>query len=131
MLTDPLGDLFSRLRNGAKARREFVEVPYSKMKERILQVLKSEGYLTDVELGDKSGKKTLTAHLKFQRSGDAVLENIRRKSKPGHRVYSEAPKQALIRGGVGCQILSTSKGIMTDKEAVQSKIGGEVLGEVW
>jgi len=131
MLTDPLGDLFSRLRNGARARQEVVSVPYSKLKEGILKVLKSEGYLIDVDIEDKAGKKSLNAHLKFQKNGDAVLENIKRMSKPGHRLYSQAPKQARVRGGVGCQILSTSKGIMTDKQAIENRTGGEVLGEVW
>lgn len=132
MLTDPIGDFFSRLRNGAKARKESVIAPYSKLKEQILSILKNEGFLIDFEVEEKAkAGKNLVAHLKFQRSGDAVLENIRRISKPGHRIYSEAPKQARVRGGIGFQILSTSKGIMTDKSAVQQKVGGEVLGEVW
>ncbi len=131
MLTDPIGDFFSRLRNGAKAGSEVVKVPYSKMKQGILEILKKEGFLIDFELEDKKSKKTLMAHLKFARNGTAVLENIRRVSKPGHRTYSSAPKTARIRGGIGFQILSTSKGLMTDKEAIQQKVGGEVVGEVW
>lgn len=129
MLTDPLGDSFSRLRNGAKAGHETVRIPYSKIKEEVLLLLKKEGFLIDFEV--EENKRTLAAHLKFEKSGTALLENIRRISKPGHRIYSPAPKSAKVRGGIGFQILSTSKGLMTDREALQQKIGGEILGEVW
>lgn len=132
MLTDPLGDFFTRLRNGAKARREEIKIPHSKLKERILELLKNEGFLIDYAIEDLgNGRKSLTAQLKFQRSGDAVLENIRRISKPGHRIYSEAPKAARVRGGIGFQILSTNRGVISDREAIKQKVGGEVLGEVW
>jgi len=132
MLTDPIGDFFTRLRNGAKARREEVRIPHSKLKERILDLLKNEGFLLDYNVEDSGkGRKALNARLKFQRSGEAVLENIRRISKPGHRIYSEAPKTARVHGGIGFQILSTNRGIMSDRDAIKQKIGGEVLGEVW
>ncbi len=134
MRTDPIGDCFSRIRNGAKARIENVEIPYSRMKEELLNLLKREGYLTQVAVVESGAKKlkTLSVRIKYAgEGGKSVLEQIRRISKPGHRVYSRTPQGSKVRGGMGFQILSTSKGVLTDKQAVDKKVGGELLGEVY
>lgn len=132
MNTDPLADCFSRLRNGAKARRESVSMPHSKMKEQVLKVLSKEGYLGDVHTQEVGpGKKNLVAQLRFDSAGLPVLEHIRKISKPGHRIYGKTPTPGAIRSGLGFQILSTSQGIMTDKQAAEKKVGGEIIGEVW
>jgi small subunit ribosomal protein S8 len=131
-LTDPIGDCFGRLRNAAKAGQEEVKIPYSKIKESIVKLLQAEGYLIayDVEEISKA-KKSISARLKYNRDGTAVLENIRRISRPGHRTYSQAPNQPKVRRGIGLQILSTNQGILTDKQAIERKVGGEVIGEVY
>jgi small subunit ribosomal protein S8 len=132
MLTDSIGDFFTRLRNGAKAGQEVVRAPHSKLKERVADLLKQEGFISDYTIeGTEKAKPWISVQLKYERTGQAVLENIRRISKPGHRVYAEAPKTALVRNGVGFRIYSTSHGVMTDKQAIEKKVGGEVLGEVW
>lgn len=133
MNTDPIADCFSRLRNAARARREFVEVPYSKMKESVLNLLREEGFLTDVVVETKADKhRSLKAYLKYATAGQSALEHIKRISKPGQRVYRPSPDvTSKIRGGLGLQILSTSKGVLTDAKASKLKVGGEVLGEVW
>lgn len=132
MLTDSIGDFFTRIRNAARAGQETVSVPHSKLKEQIAELLKKEGFVTSFEVEERSPKKKwLSLALKYQQNGEAVLENIRRISKPGHRVYGGAPKNAMVRNGVGFQIFSTSRGILTDKMAVEAKVGGEILGEVW
>lgn len=129
---DTIADSFTRLRNAAKARLETVEMPYSKIVENVLEVLKEEGFVSEVAVQEKGkNRKSLVTKLRFERSGPAVLEHIRRISKPGHRVYSEAPQGDKIRNGLGFQILSTSKGVMTNRKAGAQKVGGEVLGEVW
>ncbi len=133
MITDSIGDCFSRLRNGAKARRETVNIPFSKLNERILALLKQEGFITEIGTEDvgKSKRKYLVAHLKFHSGNTAVLEHIVRRSKPGQRIYSKVPNGKGVRQGLGFQILSTPKGLMTDRQAIEAKVGGEVIGEVW
>ncbi len=136
MNTDPIADCFSRLRNGAKARKDLVNIPYSRMKEQILKLLKDEGFVSDVYTSDVPGRRStkrqqLVVRLKYESNGGSVLEHIRRVSKPGHRVYQSVPNQGSVRGGLGFRIYSTSKGILTDKQAHEMKTGGELLGEVW
>lgn len=129
---DSIGDGFTRIRNAAKARQELVTIPYSKMMANILDVLKKEGFLAEYNV-DESVKhqKKLVARIRYERSGVAVLEHIRRISKPGHRVYGATPTNTKLRSGLGFQILSTSKGVMTDRQATLQKVGGELIGEVW
>jgi len=132
MLTDPIGDCFGRLRNAAKAGQEEVKIPFSRMKESIVRLLQSEGYLLSCEVEEVSKtKKTIVARIKYNRDGSAVLESIKRVSRPGHRVYGGAPTHPKVRRGIGLQILSTNQGILTDKQAVERKVGGEILGEVY
>lgn len=132
MLTDPIGDCFGRLRNAAKAGQEEVKIPYSRMKEGIVRLLQAEGYVVSCDVEEISkAKKSIVARLKYNRDGSAVLESIKRVSRPGHRVYAGAPNQPKVRRGIGLQILSTNQGIITDKQAIERKVGGEVLGEVY
>jgi small subunit ribosomal protein S8 len=129
---DSIGDGFTRIRNAAKARRETVSIPYSKIMESILVVLKKEGFLADFNIEEATkSKKSLVAQIRYERSGEPVIEHIRRISKPGQRVYGATPASTHLRSGLGFQILSTSKGVMTDRQASTQKVGGELLGEVW
>lgn len=129
---DSIGDGFTRIRNAAKARQESVKIPYSKMMESILGVLKKEGFLEDFNIDESTkSKKTLVAQIRYERSGAPVIEHIRRISKPGQRVYGATPSNVQLRSGLGFRILSTSKGIMTDRQALTQKVGGELVGEVW
>lgn len=132
MIIDSIGDCFSRLRNASRARREFALVPYSKVKENILKLLKNEGFVGDVSVEEGAGKrKTLCVRLKYQNGHQPVLEHISRVSKPGQRTYTKSPSNKGIRQGMGFQILSTPKGILTDRKAAELKVGGEIIGEVW
>ena len=132
MLTDPLADCFSRLRNASAAKLDTVSIPYSRLKEGALRVLKTEGMVSDVSIDEKDkGKKNIVVQIKYDSHGKPVLQKLNRVSTPGQRVYTAAPKGALVRSGMGFQILSTSKGIMTDRDAIEQNVGGEVLGEAW
>jgi small subunit ribosomal protein S8 len=119
MLSDPISDLLCRLRNAARAQHPDVVMPHSKMKESIAHVLKREGYLSEVSVED-SPKKQLR-----------VLEGLRRMSSPGRRVYARSTEIPKIRGGLGVVVLSTSSGIVTDREARKRNLGGELLCSVW
>jgi small subunit ribosomal protein S8 len=101
------------------------------MKESVLTLLKQEGFISDVSLDSSGGKKQLLVALKYESNGAPILEHIRRVSKPGHRVYGRVPSSKGVREGLGFRILSTPKGILTDRQAVEQKVGGEILGEVW
>lgn len=132
MITDTIGDCFSRIRNAAKARQTVVLIPYSKLKESVVALLKGEGFVTDVSVKEESkGKKFLAVTLKFEDMNTPILEHIKRVSKPGHRIYGKVPGSKGVRDGLGFRILSTSKGVLTDRQAAQLKVGGEIIGEVW
>ncbi|MDB5037730.1 MAG: ribosomal protein [Bacteriovoracaceae bacterium] len=132
MVSDTVGDCFTRIRNGAKARQELVTMPYSKLNERILRLLKQEGFLSEVSVTESAPKKKdLVVRIKYETPQKAVLEHIRRVSKPGHRVYGKIPGTKGIRDGLGFRIISTSKGILSDRQAIEQKVGGEIIGEVW
>lgn len=132
MITDSIGDCFTRLRNASKARQEIAVMPYSKLNENILKLLKQEGFISDLSVKENANKiKTLVVSLKYESRGTPILEHIRRISKPGHRVYGKVPGNKGVRDGLGFRILSTSKGVLTDRQAAERKIGGEIIGEVW
>lgn len=133
MLTDPIADMLARIRNAALARHDVTHVPASKIKKRIAELLKREGYLADVseeEWGPKK-RKTITVRLKYGADRSSAFRGLRRVSKPGRRVYVRHSEIPRVLSGLGTSILSTSHGLMTDKEARQKKIGGELLCEVW
>jgi small subunit ribosomal protein S8 len=130
-MTDPISDFLTRLRNGSKARREECVAPYSKVKEGLAAILKSEGYLTDYSTGvDELGHKTIVAKLKYVDSAPAIT-GIRRMSTPGRRLYCRYGDIPLVLNGLGISILSTSKGLLKDQDCRRNKLGGELICNVW
>jgi len=131
MMSDPISDMLARIRNGALARHDRVEMPHSTLKQSIANVLKQEGYLDDVRESDGEGPKTLTLVLRYGREKSAAIDGVRRVSAPGRRVYVRHDRIPRVRSGMGISILSTSRGVMTDRQAREQKVGGELLCEVW
>ena len=129
-MTDPIADMLTRIRNALAVRKETVEVPSSKMKQAIAQIMLDEGYLSGVQFVEDgySGKLVLT--LKYA-DGRSIIGGLQRVSKPGLRTYSGAQKMPKVLGGFGIAIVSTNQGIMTDKQAKRQNVGGEVLCYVW
>lgn len=125
-MTDPLADLLTRVRNGQRANKSSVSMPSSKLKVAVCALLKQEGYINDFSLVNDGPKATLTINLKYFK-GLPVIESIQRVSKPGRRVYKASNELPSILGGFGIAVISTSNGLMTDKDARQSGQGGEVL----
>ena len=130
-LQDPLSDLFSRIRNAQMRNKSIVSSPMSKLRENILEVLKKEGYIRGYSVTKhSSGREELDIELKYDDKGP-VISNITRISKPGRRVYSGAERIPFIHNGLGISIISTSKGVMSDNEARQQKVGGEIICKVF
>jgi len=130
-LQDPLSDLFSRIRNAQMRNKSIVSSPISKLRENILEVLKKEGYIRGYSVTKhSSGREELDIELKYDDKGP-VISNITRISKPGRRVYSGAERIPFIHNGLGISIISTSKGVMSDNEARQQKVGGEIICKVF
>ena len=132
-MTDPIADMLTRLRNANSAYHDTVSMPYSKIKTHIAEILQQEGYIAGWDVADNSEGpgKTLTLTLKFGQNRERSIAGIRRISKPGLRVYTKADRLPRVLGGLGVAVLSTSHGLMTDREARQRKVGGEVLCYVW
>ncbi len=128
MMTDPVSDMLTRIRNAAHARHERTLVPASKLKRSIAEILKNEGYIADVRQEDD---RTLAIVLKYGRDRTSVIDGIRRISRPGRRVYVSHDRIPRVLSGLGISILSTSRGVMSDREARRQKVGGELLCEVW
>jgi small subunit ribosomal protein S8 len=133
MLTDPVADLLSRIRNASMARHELTRVPANKLKKNIALLLKAEGYVADVRQEEWGPKKhqTLTIVLKYGDDRTSAFQGIRRVSRPGRRVYVRHDQIPRVLSGLGISIISTSTGLMSDKEARRRKLGGELLCEVW
>ena len=130
MLTDPIADMLTRIRNANAVKNEKVSMPSSKLQFAIATILKDEGYIADcVVSGDK--KKTLTLTLKYLANGEGVITDLKEISKPGLRVYAEVIDLPRVLNGLGIAIISTSKGLLTDKEARKANVGGEVIAYVW
>ena len=133
-MTDPIADMLTRLRNANQAYHDRVTMPYSKIKANIAEVLKSEGYVAGWSVEDPPEGvvgKNLIVELKFGQSRERSLAGIRRVSKPGLRVYAKAPELPRVLGGLGVAIISTSQGLLTDRQARKRGVGGEVLAYVW
>ena len=130
MMTDPISDFLCRVRNAALARHEDVVMPHSRLKENLAQLLKREGYLTDVAV-EGTGIKTIRLKLKYTAARKCVIEGLRRLSSPGRRVYSGCSDIPKVRGGLGVIVLSTPAGVVTDREARKRNLGGELLCSVW
>jgi len=131
MYTDPIADMLTRIRNANQALHPEASMPSSKMKEAIAKVLVAEGYADSYRVEDASVGKTLTVRLRYNDDRSRVLSAIKRVSKPGLRVYKASNEIRRIRGGLGISIVSTSEGLLTDRDARKRSIGGEVLCEVW
>ncbi|BDU67758.1 MAG: 30S ribosomal protein S8 [Candidatus Tyloplasma litorale] len=130
MINDPIADLLTRIRNANQRKKKTVSAPYSKVKNEILKILKNEGYIIDFKVDGEKTNKKLVIFLKYK-GNQKVITGLRRISKPGFRVYSEAEKLPKVLNGYGTGIISTSKGIMTDDQARELKLGGEVLAFIW
>ena len=131
MHADPIADMLTRIRNANALRHEDVSMPSSKIKEGLAKILKDEGFIVDYSVSEEKGKKTLTIVLKYAASGERVITNLKRISKPGLRVYAEASKIPSVNHGLGIAIVSTDKGLLTDRQARKADVGGEVLCYVW
>ncbi len=132
MMTDPIADMLTRIRNGSMARHDRVELPHSHLKEHVAGVMKLEGYLDDVRVSEgDTAQKTLTLVLRYGRDRQSAIDGLRRVSTPGRRVYVRHDRIARVCSGMGISILSTSRGVMTDREARRQRVGGELLCEVW
>ena len=130
IMTDPIADMLTRIRNALQQKHASVSMPASNEKKAIAQILKNEGFIVDFNVeGDV--KKTLNIELKYGPNNEKVISGLRRISKPGLRVYAKVENLPSVLNGLGIAILSTSKGIMADKEACQQQVGGEVLAYVW
>ena len=134
MLTDPVADMLTRIRNANKALHDRVEMPSSKLKEEIARILKEEGYIRDYHVAEGEGEGTharLVVDLKYGRSRERVLTDLKRVSKPGRRIYARKDRLPRVLGGMGTAILSTSTGLVTDRTAAERGIGGEVVAFIW
>jgi small subunit ribosomal protein S8 len=131
-VTDPISDMLTRIRNGLRVHRDSVEVAASRLNRAVLDVLQREGYVGDAkDVEGKSGRKALRVWLKYDRDGDPVISRIGRVSKPGCRVYRTVRDLPRVLGGLGITVLTTSQGVLSDREARERGVGGEILCEVW
>lgn len=133
-MTDPIADMLTRLRNANQAHHDATSMPHSKIKVGIAEILKQEGYITDFQVAEPGAGevgKTLTITLKYGDDRQRSLSGVRRISKPGLRVYAKSNNLPKVLGGMGIAIISTSQGLMTDRQAHQKSVGGEVLAYVW
>jgi len=130
-MTDPVADMLTRLRNANSAFHETVSMPHSKLKSNIADILKAEGYISDWDVAEARVGKTLTLSLKYGPNRERSIAGIKRVSKPGLRVYAKSTELPTVLGGLGVAILSTSSGLLTDRQAEKKGVGGEVLAYVW
>ncbi|MDG4657878.1 30S ribosomal protein S8 [Ectobacillus antri] len=131
VMTDPIADMLTRIRNANMVRHDKLEVPASKIKKEIAEILKREGFVRDVELIEDNKQGILRIFLKYGPNNERVITGLKRISKPGLRVYAKSDEVPRVLNGLGIAIVSTSKGVMTDKEARQAQTGGEVVAYVW
>ena len=131
MMTDPVGDMLTRIRNAGRAGHSETTSPYSRMKLSIAGVLKEEGFIDDVRVEDVEGKPALRIKLRYGDGGQLLIDGIRRVSRPSRRVYVGAAEIPKVRNGLGISVLSTNRGVMSDRSAREQHVGGEILCEVW
>ncbi len=130
MMTDPVADMLTRIRNAVRVERQFVDMPVSRLRRGVAEVLKREGYIWDYSEVDGEPVKQLRIELKYGPNGERIIQSVRRVSKPGRRVYTKCADLRPIMNGLGISIVSTSRGVISDREARQQKLGGEVLAEI-
>ncbi len=131
MMTDPISDMLARIRNAAMAHHDTTRIPMSRMKKGIAELLKREGYIADVRTDEVMGRPSITVALKYDNERTPAFRKLRRVSRPGRRVYVGSGDIPRVMSGLGVSILSTSKGLMTDREARKNRVGGELLCEVY
>jgi len=131
MLTDPIADMLTRIRNANKALHESIELPTSRMKEELARILKEEGYIKDYSVRKGESFDTLVVELKYGKARERIITDLRRVSKPGRRIYARKDRLPRVLGGMGISILSTSKGVITSRKAAEEGVGGEVICFVW
>jgi small subunit ribosomal protein S8 len=130
-LTDPVADMLARIRNAIRARHQKVDIPASKLKTEIARILKEEGYIANFKPAEEDGQKVLRVHLKYGTNNEAAISNLARVSRPGCRVYVRRTEIPRVLGGLGINILTTPKGVMTGRQARKQGLGGELLCEIW
>ena len=130
-LTDPVADMLARIRNAISARHQKVDVPASKLKLEIARILKEEGYVSNFKATEEEGHKILRIYLKYSNNNEAVISNVNRVSRPGCRVYVRRHEITRVLGGLGINILTTPRGVMTGRQARKEGVGGEVLCQIW
>ncbi len=130
-MTDPVADLLTRLRNANSAYHDSITLPHSKLKSHIAEILQAEGYIGDWKIEDAEVGKKLTINLKYGPNRERSIAGLKRVSKPGLRVYAKSTEIPTVLGGLGVAILSTSSGLLTDRQAAKKGVGGEVLAYVW
>ncbi|MGC1437172.1 MAG: 30S ribosomal protein S8 [Terriglobales bacterium] len=130
-LTDPVADMLTRIRNAISARHQKVDIPASKLKLEIARILKVEGYISNFKATEEEGHKILRVYLKYANNNEAVISNVNRVSRPGCRVYVRRTEIPRVLGGMGINILTTPRGVMTGRQARKQGLGGELLCEVW
>jgi small subunit ribosomal protein S8 len=131
MRSDPIADLLTRIRNGSRAEHEKVDIPSSKMKVRVVEILKDEGFIKNFRVLEDTKQGTLRVYLKYGPGNEKVISGLVRVSTPGRRVYVTHDKIPTILGGMGVTLVSTSRGVLTDRDARKERVGGEVLAYVW
>jgi small subunit ribosomal protein S8 len=131
MITDPIADMLTRVRNAIKSRHSKVDVPASKLKLEIARILKDEGYILNFKLAEEGSRKTIKIYLKYTPSNESVISKLERISRPGCRIYVGSQEVPKVLGGLGINILTTPKGVMTGSAARRAKVGGEVLCTVY
>ncbi|NLN20095.1 MAG: 30S ribosomal protein S8 [Firmicutes bacterium] len=131
VMTDPIADMLTRIRNASSANHDQVDIPASRLKQELARVLKEEGYIRDYKVVDEDGRSMIRVFLKYGPNKQKAISGIKRISKPGLRVYARHEEIPRVLGGLGCAVLSTSKGVMTDRSARKAGVGGEVICYVW
>ncbi|MDA1163984.1 MAG: 30S ribosomal protein S8 [Planctomycetota bacterium] len=131
MHSDPIADMLTRIRNGVRIERPFVEMPYSKLKHGVAEVLQREGFIWDAEVIENKPVNTLRVNLKYGPNGEIVINHIQRVSRPGCRVYGAASSMRQVRNGTGITVVTTPNGVLSNREARKGHIGGEILAEIW
>lgn len=131
VITDPIADFLTRIRNGNMRKFDVVEAPASKIKRQIAEILKAEGYVKDVEYVEDNKQGVIRVFLKYGKNGEKVITNLKRISKPGLRVYVKSDDIPKVLNGLGTAIISTSTGVVTDKVARETNVGGEVIAYIW
>jgi small subunit ribosomal protein S8 len=130
-MTDPIADFLTRLRNALLAKHETTEIPASKLKWRLAEILKAEGYIADAQLLGEGRQKVIRINLKYDRNEVSVIQSLQRISKPGRRMYVTADQLPRVLNGLGVAVISTSRGVMSDRECRRLHVGGEVMCQVW